>query len=150
VFGNVFAWDLFTLRHRRSKPDPALNKAFTARRIERVPVRTYGKLVRDEQGRLLLKHRPWLVLPERTLVLPAATYAVGRGLLNPEVVQVEGEWTKSVLTLPPRCLTHEEEIARIYQLAGVRDVGMIKGFKACWQWLKGRFNPAKGPVPATA
>jgi hypothetical protein len=143
VFGNVFAWDLFTLRHKRSKPDPAVNTAFTARRLNKVPVRTYGKLVRDESGRLILKYRPWLVLPERTLTLPAAIYAVGRGLLNPDVVPVEDEWTKSVLTLPPRYLTHEEEVARIYQLAGVRDVGMIKGFKACWQWLRGRFIPAR-------
>jgi len=127
-----------------------VNKAFTARRLEKVPIRTYGKLTRDEQGRLVLKYRPWLVLPERTLTLPAGTYAVGRGLLNPDVVQLEGEWTRSTLTLPPRCLTHEEEVARIYELAGVRDAGMIKSFKALWSWVKGRFYPVRKiePVPA--
>ena len=43
---------------------------FLARKINKVPARTYGKLLRDEKGSLVLQYRPWLVLPERTLVLP--------------------------------------------------------------------------------
>ena len=153
VFGNVFAWDLLTLRQKRFKPGTRAEKVFTARRIEKVPIRTYGKLSRDDQGRLVIRYRRWLVLPARVLTLPATTYAVGRGLLNPEIVQVQGEWTRSMLTLPPRYLTHEEEVARLYDLSGVRDIGMIKGVKALWQWAKGRFSypsPAAPAVPDSA
>jgi hypothetical protein len=150
VFGNVFAWDLLTLRHKRFTPGGGDEKVFTSRRLEKVPIRTYGSLSQDERGRLVMKYRRWLVLPERVLMLPDATYAVGRGLLNPEVVQVQGEVTKSMLTLPPRYLTHEEELARLYEFSGVRDIGMMKGFKALWQWAKGRFSPSSQPASAMA
>jgi MFS family permease len=150
VFGNVFAWDLLTLRQKRFKPGTDPERVFTARRMEKVPIRTYGKLSRDDQGRLVVRYRRWLVLPARVLTLPAATYAVGRGLLNPEIVQVQGEWTKSMLTLPPRYLTHEEEVARFYELSGVRDIGMIKGIKALWQWAKGRFSYPSPAAPVVA
>jgi hypothetical protein len=50
VFGWVFAWDLLTLRCQRFTPGPAGNWLFTARTMDQVPVRTYGQLVRDEQG----------------------------------------------------------------------------------------------------
>jgi MFS family permease len=150
IFGNVFAWDLLTLRHKRFKSDPNHIKVFTARRIDKVPIRTYGRLSRDGQGRLVVKHRPWLIFPERRLTLPAGTYAIGRGIMNPEVIQVQGEWAKSMLSLPPRYLSHETELARLCDLAGVRDVGMLKGFKALWSWLKGRWNASSAPAPALA
>lgn len=149
VFGHVFAWDLLTMRHRRFKPETTQVRVFTARRLDEVAVRTYGTLERNDRGRLVVKHRPWLVLPERTLALPAGSYLMGRGLLYPEVVQAQGESTKSMLTLPPRYLTHEEQIARIYGLSGVRDIGMMKGLKALWQWTKGRWS-ASPPLASAA
>jgi hypothetical protein len=44
--------------------------------------------------------------------------------------------------LPPKYRGHEEEITRIYSLAGTRDVG----FRAAWSWFKGLFN--RQPAPA--
>ena len=136
VFGTVFGWDLLTMGQTRFKPDPKSNWAFTARRLDQVPVRTYGKLSRDDQGRLVLTYRRWLVLPVRMQVLPSAQYAVGRGLLYPELMQVEGEYTRTMLDLPPRYRTHEHELAAVYGLPEVQDVGVMKGLKAVWRWLK--------------
>ena len=49
-FGLVFIWEFVTLRRRRFLPDPSANRMFLARKINQVPARTYGKLLRDEQG----------------------------------------------------------------------------------------------------
>ncbi len=136
VFGSIFAYDLFTMRQNRFRPDPAANWMFTSRRIETAPVRTYGKLSLDERGQLVLSYRPWLILPPCRLVLPAGNYAVGRGLLYPELLRVEGGYTRTVLDLPPRYRAHEQELAAIYKLPKVLDAGVVRGFKAVWRWLR--------------
>ncbi len=136
IFGNVCVWDFVTLAHRRFRPAPTANGTFTARKIGDVPVRTYGKLLRNQQGELLLEYRPLLLLPRRTLTLPAGNYAMGRGLFYPEIMRVENGTSKSLLTLSPRYRSHEEELAGIYGFEELRDVGLLKGFKAIWGWSK--------------
>jgi len=139
IFGNVFAWDLLTLRCKRCEvPVETGSRAFTARPVDKVPLRTCGKVRRDTQGRLVLDYHRWLILPKRTLVLPEGDYSVGRGLLNPEVLHLKDGIAKPLLTLPPRFVTHEAEFARVYGMAGVQDVGMLRGLKAFWNWLRGR------------
>ena len=150
VFGTLFAWDLCTLRRTRFQPDPRANRAFTARPLEDVPVRTCGRVRREETGRFVFEYRPWLVRPARTLTLPEGQYAIGRALLHPELLRLEGDRTLTVLKFPPRCRTHDEALARIYRLGEVRDVGIV----AMWGWLKELlgFAPARRPatVPAPA
>ena len=136
LFGAVFAWDLLTVRQKRFKPNPTANRIFTARAMENAPVRTYGKLSRNEQGRLVLRYRPWLLLPARLLVLPEGQYVIGRGLFYPELLQIEGNCSKVILDFPPRSRTHEIELSAIYKLPEVQDTGVIKGFKAVWRWIK--------------
>ena len=148
VFGNVFAWDLLTLRWKRFTPSAGGDRAFTARRIDEVPVRTCGRMRCDGQGRLLFDYRPWLVLPRRTLALAEGDFSVGRGLLYPEVLHLRDGGFRTLLTLPPRCLTHEEQIARLYQMDGVQDTGLIKGMKSFWSGLKGLFTSGPKAVPA--
>ncbi len=145
-FGSAYLWDFFTLRRRRFQPDPAGNWLFLARRLGKVPVRTYGRLVREAPGTCVLRYRPWLVLPARTLTLPPEPYAVGRGLFYSEVVKLEGDDARSLLTLPPRYRSHEEELARIYGFAGVRPAGL----RAALRWFTGAlgFRPKLQPAPA--
>ncbi len=131
-FGLVFTWDFFTFRSSRFTPDKAVNKLFLGRKITKVPARTYGKLSRDEKGGLVLKYRPWLVLPERTLVLPDGKYFVGRGAFFSEIQELKADATKTALLLPPRYRGHEEELARIYGLTGVSDIGL----RAAMNWIK--------------
>ena len=131
-FGAVFTWDLFTFRRNRFVPDPAVNKMFLGRQLDKVPARTYGRLSRDEQGRLVLKYRPWLVLPERTLLFPEGKYAVGKGAIFSEIQQLDGNVIHTATLLPPRYHTHEEKLVPIYGLIGVRYIGL----RAAWRWLK--------------
>ena len=154
VFGHVYAWDLLTLRRLRFSPAPNGNWAFTAAEIDGVPIRTYGKLMRSEQGELSLVFRPWLVLPQRSLPLPKEGLVVGRGLIYPEILRLEpaaGE-TRSWLILPPRYRTHEEVLAGVYRFAEVRDVGLLRGLKAGWAWLKrlSGFGRSRSAVPMAA
>ena len=62
-FGLLFVWEFITRRCNRFTPDKTVNKMFLGRQMNKVPARTYGKLVRDEKGNLVLNYRPWLVLP---------------------------------------------------------------------------------------
>jgi hypothetical protein len=152
VVGWVYSWDLFTLRRHRFLPAANRNWIFAARTLGDVPIRTYGKLIYDSAGRLTFEYRPWLVLPKKTLPLPEAGYAVGRGLLYPEVMRTDGGETKTLLILPPRYKGHESDLARAYGIPEVRDVGILKGIKAIGRALKSLFGFAwrKETVPAPA
>jgi hypothetical protein len=138
-FGSVFIWDICTFRKTRFKPDAKENKIFLSRKISKVPARTYGKILRDENGRLIVNYHPWLVLPRRTLVLPEGSYEAGRGLFYSEILRVDGDSAKTLILLPPRYRGHEEEIAKIYNFIGVRDVGLL----AAWAWFKSLFTGAR-------
>lgn len=151
VFGSVFTWDLVTFRKSRFKVEPDSNWMFTAREVDKTPIRTYGKLSRGPQGELVLSYRSWLFLPRRTLTLPPGKYAVGRGLFYSEIIELDNDSAPPVMTLPPRLRSHEEELSSIYLLAGVQDIGVVKGFKAFWNWLKELFGlRAEAPAAATA
>lgn len=141
-FGLVFIWEFFTGGRYRFKPDPKENKMFLGRKTERVPTRTFGKLSRNDKGELIFNYRPWLVLPQRTLVLPPAQYEAGRGLFYSEILRVDGDATRTVFLLPPHYRGHEEEIARIYNFAGTRDVGI----RAAWAWFKSLFRSQPAPA----
>ena len=106
------------------------------RGVAKAPARTYGRLTGNANGELRMTYRPWLMLPERTVVLPNGNYLVGSGLLYSEVVRVEGDTAKTMLLLPPRYISHENEFSRVYGLGGTRDVGL----RAAWTWLKGTFR----------
>jgi hypothetical protein len=138
-FGLVFVWQFFTGGRFRFKPDAKQNNMFLGRKAEKVPTRTFGKLSRNDEGALVFNYRPWLVLPQHTLVLPAGNYEAGRGLFYSEIMRVEGDSARTVFLLPPHYRGHEEEIARIYNLAGTRDVGL----RAAWSWFKSLFTGAK-------
>jgi hypothetical protein len=149
VFGTVFVWDFVTFRQTRFTVDPNANWAFTAREIGKTPIRTYGKLARGPAGELVLHYRPWLILPRRTLTLPEGQYVVGRGLTYSDVLWIDGDSARRVITLSPRYRSHEEELSSIYLLRGVRDVGMAKGFRALWSWLKELFGLRAEASPVT-
>ncbi|MCG3148693.1 MAG: hypothetical protein PCFJNLEI_02138 [Verrucomicrobiae bacterium] len=148
VFGSVYTWDFFTFRHKRFKPAPDANWMFTGRKIEKTPIRTYGRLRKDAESKLLFEYKPWLFLPVRTVALPAGRYAIGRGLFCPEIMTVEDKKTRSLLAMPPRYKRHEDEIGRIYGITDIRDVGLLKGLKAIWNWVTGKSAVEPVIVPA--
>jgi len=150
AFGWVFSWDMMTMRRKRFHPDPRENWAFAARKIGDTPVRSYGRLTREESGKLVFAYKPFHVLAERRIEVPPGTYAVGNALFYPSLEKVEGDETRTIFNFPPRCNTHEAELAKLYYCE-VRDVGLIKGFKEAWRWMRELFGFGKAvetPGPA--
>lgn len=149
VFGTVFSWDFFTLRHRRFALRADGNKLFTAREISGVPLRTYGRLYQEADNRLWFKYRPWLVLAERKTEIPREGLVVGKGVFYSEVLGFEKAADRNVtlLLLPPRYRGHEELFARTYHISGTCDVGL----RRAWSWLKEALGfGAKRAAPAAA
>ena len=147
IFGSVYVWDFVTGRKHRFTPAVNGNLVFTSRKIEKTPSRTYGKLMRGDDGRLTLEYRKWLWFgAKKSVTLPAGKYVVGRGLFYSEVLLVEGETEKMLLLLPPRYRTHEEELLKVYGFLEVRPTGL----RRTWQWLKSLLGFGTKTVPAAA
>ncbi|MBA4135937.1 MAG: hypothetical protein C0518_01320 [Opitutus sp.] len=134
VFGTVFCWDFFTRRRKRFALLADGNKVFLGRRLDGVPVRTYGRLWQAADGKLTFKFKPWLVLAEREIAVPREGIVVGCGVFYSEVLGHDAKTDKvdTLLLLPPRYVGHEELFARAYNINGTCEVGL----RRAWTWLK--------------
>jgi len=151
VLGQIYVWDFFTFRRHRFLPVANGNWMFAARSIEKMPIRTYGKLFTDAAGKHTFEYRPWLFLPKRTLELPDGKYAVGRGLFYPEMMRVTSDDSKTIFILPPRYKGHEADLAKACNTPDVRDVGILKGFKAVGSAMRSLFGAdGNKEIPAAA
>lgn len=143
IFGTVFSWEFLTLRKLRFKPAPVENKVFSSTRLteQGVPMRTYGRLINEpENGRITFAYKPWMVLPEKTVTVALSTPTVGKGLFFSTIRDEE----QTSFVLPPRYRGHEEAIARIYNLGGVEDAGLLKAWSALRELFGG--SAAKAQV----
>jgi hypothetical protein len=141
TFGTIFCWDFFTRRRRRFTPDTTENLLFSGNALtEDVPIRTYGRLARVSEGKYAFRYRPWLLLPERKLELAAEDVRIQRGLIFVDVSARE----KVLFTLPPRYCGHEEELARIYRIDQIEDVGLRKA----WGWIADTCGMKRKPALA--
>ena len=152
VFGVIFCWDFFTRRHKRFTPDPKANWMFTATGFARAPIRTYGKLIKQDDGSLVFEYKPWLMMPVRSVKLAPGDHAVGRGLFLRQVLRtVENDESIELFTLPPRYSRHEDEVTRIYGFGPVREIGLLEAIMSAWRcikWLVGFAPPASVPAAA--
>lgn len=146
IFGTIFSWDFLTFRkHRFHVAEKGENKLFSSNTLTKqgVPMRTYGRLRHEpENGKLVFRYHPWLVLPERATDVKLAAPAVGEGLFISSIE--DGEETAFVL--PPRYRGHEAEVARAYAIeGGVRPVGLLKA----WGALKELFGGGSARTQVT-
>jgi hypothetical protein len=134
VFGSIFCWDFFTRRRKRFALLADGNKVFTGCKINRVPIRTYGRLYQTEGGGLVLKFRPWLVLPLRELAVPPNGLVVGCGVFYSELLGAGADAgdVRPLLLLPPRYLGHEQAFAQKYGVRSLREIGLLR----VWSWLR--------------
>jgi hypothetical protein len=135
VFGTIFSWDLLTLRRARCQPKGTEHRAFTARKVERAPARSCGRLIKTPEGEFQFHYRPWLILPRKVLKLPNTNLAVGNGFLFPILLREAEGKESALINFPPRYCGHESELAREYALP-LRDVGVYRGMKAAWRWMR--------------
>lgn len=138
VFGAIFSWEFVTRRCRRFTPAENENRMFAGAGFTAVPVRTYGRLIRREDGQLEFAYKPWLVLKEAVAPLPVgrAELAVGDGFFLSNIAAQDG---RTIFLLPPRYRGHEEKLATTYGLAGgVQPAGLRKAWGALREMLGGR------------
>ena len=137
VFGSIFCWEFITRRCRRFTPVENGNKMFAGAHLPGVPVRTYGRLVKNETGALEFAYRPWLFLAPRAAPVPveARSLAVGTGAFFSDIVDVDDQ---TAFTLPPRYSGHEEKLGAAYGMGEVRAIGLHKTWSELRELLGGR------------
>lgn len=137
VFGAIYSWDFVTGKKGSFRPSKEVNWAFTACELEGAPIRTYGTLKKTGDRTYLFEYKPWLVMSARQFQIKNRDLVVGKALLNPEIREKlpGGDDTRSLFTFTPRYRTHEEALAACYGIS-VEDVGILKGFKVMWGFLK--------------
>ena len=127
-FGSVFCWDFLTLRRTRFTPKENGNKLFAGGNFPGVPPRTYGRLAQRPAGGIEFQYRPWLVMAERSALVPVdkSQLAVGKGLFFSSITASDRD---TLFLLPPRYHGHEDTVARAYLMGGgVRDAGLRKAW----------------------
>jgi hypothetical protein len=140
VYGSVFSWEI--LAGRDGTGDPAAGRliAFAGRGLERVPVRSLGRLETGPDGGWRFRWRPWLVLPARAVPVEAgpggARLAVLRGAISPRLVRTGAVREATLVRFPPRFRTREEGLAARLGVPEVLDGRIVRGLKAAWRWLR--------------
>ena len=150
TFGTVFCWDFLTVRRARFAPQENSNLLFSGPNLTAVPVRTYGRLNRREDGTLEFTYRRFLVLPPRSIPVDVAKseIGVGRGVFYSDVLT---EDERNLFILPPRYRGHEETVAIAYGFgSGIRDVGLRKAWGELREMVGGRAVKEPSGTPALA
>lgn len=145
VFGEVFAWDLLTLRRRRFVPGLLDPTGFLACRMEDVPRRTYGKVHRRPDGERVFRYRPWLMGVPREVGLPGEGLILGRGLIHPSLMQAGNGKCAPIIDFPPRHAGHEKALGDYLGVREIRPGGVLAG----WEWVKGVFKSTPPPIPTS-
>ena len=141
VFGTVLSWEFLTFRRLRFRPQAgAPNRVFSGPHLceQGVPVRTYGRWLNEpENGGWRFAFRPWLVLPERSILVTPAQPAIGRGLFLSTV----RDGDETTFTLPPRYRGHEEALVELFQIeGGIQPAGL----RRAWSVVRELFAGAPG------
>lgn len=140
VFGAVFTADFGLLRWRRQKVSTDGIEAFTESGLAAVPVRTWGRIQNDAVG-VVFRYRPFLVLSAKEVRVDGPLF-IGKGLLSPLLVSgagAGGEET-TMARFPPRYRGHGAELVTALGVLGEREVGLQRGIKAAFGWIRDQFK----------
>lgn len=149
VFGNVFGFDLLLGRKAMAADLERGVLAFNASRVGSAPVRSYGRVTRDAEGKVTFRYRPWLVLPSREVVVDAQTHPDGleKGLLCPSLTRddITGR-ARTAFILLPRYRDCVERITECFGIAKVADSRLLRGLKAVRNWLVELLSLGRSPA----
>ncbi len=136
VYGSVLSWEFLAGRDGSADPATAPLAAFSQRGLKGVKPRSFGRLEGDGAGAWIFRYRPWLILPRRSVQLPAGEMAVLRGALSPLLVRHGALRPQTLMRFPPRFRTREAELAARLGAGEVLEGRIVRGFRAAWQWMK--------------
>lgn len=130
--GTFMAWDILMRRSGTlGNGQPSDLPGFTGASFRDVPPRTYGRLRHRGDGQIEFRYRRFLIFPERALALERRTFAIGKGLLSPTLVQRgEGDDFAVLFRFLPRYRDDEATVARTLGVEDVVDVSIVRGLRA--------------------
>lgn len=146
VFGLIYSTDIIFLRSRRTRVSEPRIKVFSNHALrKKVPARTYGKLLL-ENGKLVFKYRPWLIMPLRTLELEKSPgkLEVGDGLFNAYIICPESEGYDIFFRLPPKYNKCSFDICNKFGFLQVRDISVLRGLKNLFGFIRDAFSGRDG------
>jgi len=138
IFGTIFSSDILLKKSRKHATESGRIKAFAGSMFDGVPPLSYGSLSTQDSN-LAFHYKPWLFMPSKSITTPyrAENCDAGIGTLSPVII-TPGTHFDTELTLfrlRPLYLSHEERVAELLRLKGVRDVTMGKTLKDSYSWL---------------
>ncbi len=151
VFGAVFSWDALTFRWKRTVPIADEIKVFSGEGLKGVPVRTWGRLVREPDG-LRFEYRGFLVLPVRHLQV-RSPFVIGVGMASPVLLaaaKTERGGDIQMARFPPRYLSHSSALVRELGAIGERPTGIRKGVREAIDWVKSQVHREKKQAASLA
>ncbi len=139
-FGTLYAVSLlqmmlFDWQEKPSKDGTV--RAFSAG-MKGLSKRTYGKLAASQDGTLVFAYRRMLIGPEKKVTIGrASSFAVGRGVFHPTVVEpIESAGKHRIaFRLLPTYRGVEEEVRVVLDCASVEDLRWTKGLASFWKFV---------------
>jgi len=141
VFGALMGRDFLLNKHATAGEIDDGVKGFLSRSTAGVPARTYGRMENDAGGSAVFAYRPWLILPEKRILLPAEGRVLCKGVLHPGLLHrdapdaAEKTRLRGCLILLPRYRGLEESIAARHGCQEIVDSALLRGFKAVRHWF---------------
>ena len=132
LFALCVAGDLLFARQRKVRPGVGAFRGFLAARGLGAPIRTMGHAEPCEGG-VRFAYHPLFVLPKRTLLIPAESPAVVRGVVWPTLI--DDGTRRALVSLAPRYRGHEAVVAARFS-AQLRD-GLLR---RSWKTLRDAFE----------
>ena len=136
IFGTLFSADIVFRRSYRKRSGKI--KAFAGSSVPDTPSLSYGKLA-EEGNQLVFCYRPWLIMPLRKIKTSFScdNCEVGKATLAPVIITPTKGAKKytTLFRLRPLYKSHENLVAEILKLNGIRDVSFGRSMKEGFKWL---------------
>lgn len=138
IFGTIVSSDVLFRGSRKHKIESEMVKSFASSDLDDIPPLSYGSL--SAKGTTLtFQYRPWFFMPFKTV---ATTYTcdqceIGVGTFSPVIIFTGKKYNtdRILFRLRPLYQSHENQVADVLELRGVRDVSIGKSFKDGYRWL---------------
>jgi hypothetical protein len=138
IFGTIFSSDILFKRSRKHEIESSPIKAFAGSELPDVPSLSYGILTAQDPI-LVFHYRPWLFLPSKTITTSyrSDNCDVGIGALSPVIITTGKNFNTdlTLFRLRPLYRSHENRVAELLGLKGVRDVAFGKTIRDGYKWL---------------
>ena len=138
IFGTIISSDILFKKSRKHEIESSPIKAFAGSELPGVPPLSYGSLTAEDTI-LVFHYRPWLLMPSKSITTSyqSDNCDIGIGALSPVIVTTGKNFSTdlTLFRLRPLYHSHENRVAELLGLKGVRDVAFGKTIRDGYRWL---------------